>query len=116
MKLALLSLAILATGLATAASVHVPEQNIRAICKAQSAAARMAQLTPEESMDDCVRSEGAAKQQLGTLWASTPARIRKQCKEGARALGMRGYVDLLACVQIALDNKSAAAQKEAAKK
>ena len=115
MKLALLSLAVLGTGLAMAASVHVPEQNVRAICKAQSAAARMAQLAPEESIDDCVRSERAAKQQLGTLWASTPASIRKRCKEGARALGMRGYVDLLACIQVTLDNKSAATQREPAK-
>jgi hypothetical protein len=83
-----------------------PEINVNAVCKARLADARMLQITPDQSDEDCARDEEAAKQQLGTLWASTSFSIQNRCQSDARSLGTMGYLDLLSCVQIAEDLKS----------
>ena len=85
---------------------QVPELNVKATCKARLADARMVRSPPDQSMTDCVRDEEAAKQQLNTLWESTPASIRKRCESDARSLGMLSYLDLLSCIQIGKDLKS----------
>jgi hypothetical protein len=54
-----------------------------------------------------VRDEDAAKQQLGALWASTSVSIRNRCQADARSLGTMDYFDLLSCLQIADDLRSA---------
>ena len=83
----------------------VPELNVKAICKARSADAKMLQSPPDQSTADCVRDEEAAKQQLGTLWASTSVSIRNRCQSDARSLHTTSYRDLLTCIQIAEDTK-----------
>jgi hypothetical protein len=85
---------------------RMPELNVKAICKSRSADAKMMQSAPLESIEDCMRDEEAAKQQLSTLWASTSVPIRKRCESEARSLGTTSYIDLLACIQIAEDEKS----------
>jgi hypothetical protein len=104
MKRALLLFALSLSGL-TPAFARVPELNVEAVCKARSADARRMQSPPDQSTAECVRDEEAAKQQLSTLWTSTSASIRTRCESDARALGMKGYLDLLACIQIAEDTK-----------
>jgi hypothetical protein len=83
-----------------------PEINVNAVCKARLADAKMLQITPDQSDEDCARDEEAAKQQLGKLWASTSVSTRNQCQSDARSLGTMGYLDLLSCLQIAEDLKS----------
>ena len=85
----------------------VPELNVEAVCKARSADTKMVQSPPDQSIADCVRDEEAAKQQLGTLWASTSVSIRNRCQADARSLGTMDYFDLLSCLEIADDLKSA---------
>ena len=85
---------------------RMPELNVEAICNSRSADAKMMQSAPLESIADCVRDEEAAKQQLGTLWASTSVSIRNRCESDARSLGTTSYLDLLACIQMAEDIKS----------
>jgi hypothetical protein len=82
---------------------RVPEMNVQTICKAKAIQAKLNQSPPDQSMEDCVRDEEAAKLQLGTLWASTPVSIQHRCQTDARSLGMTGYIDLLACTQLATD-------------
>ena len=82
---------------------RMPEVNVKAICKSRSADAKMMRSAPLESIEDCVRGEEAAKQQLSTLWASTSVPIRNRCVSDARSLGTTSYLDLLACIQIAED-------------
>src|ERR1700760_2709998 len=84
----------------------VPEINVKAICNARTADAKLMHSSPIQSTEDCVRDEEGAKQQLSNLWASTPVSIKYQCRSDARSLGMTGYIDLLACTYLALDLKS----------
>ena len=81
----------------------VPELNVKAICNARAADAKMMLSPPDQSIADCMRDEEAAKQQLSTLWASTSVPIRNRCESEARSLGTTSYLDLLACIQIAED-------------
>jgi hypothetical protein len=83
-----------------------PEINVKAICNARTADAKDLQIPPDQSDEDCVRDEEAARQELGPLWASTSASIRNRCQADARSLGTLDYFDLLSCLQIAEDLKS----------
>jgi hypothetical protein len=105
MKRALVLFAVLLLLFTPPAFGGVPELNVKAICKARSADAKMLQSPPDQSTADCMRDEEAAKQQLGTLWTSTSVSIRKQCESDARSLHTTSYLDLLACIQIAEDVK-----------
>ena len=84
----------------------VPELSVKAVCNARSADAKTFETPPDQSNEDCVRDEEAARQQLGALWASTSVSIRNQCQADARSLGTTSYLDLLACIQIAEDLES----------
>jgi hypothetical protein len=97
-----LTLLVLSTAPAFA---QVPQLNVKAVCEARAADARKVQSPPDQSMTECMRDEEAAKRQLTALWASTPASTRKLCESDGRALGMRSYLDLLTCIQIAEDLK-----------
>ena len=81
----------------------VPEMNVHRICKAKAVQAKLTHSSPDQSNEECVRDEEAAKQQLSTLWSSTPVFIQNQCRSDARALGMTGYIDLLACTHLTTD-------------
>ena len=106
MKRALVLFALLPALFTPPAFGGAPELNVKAVCKARSADAKMVQSPPDQSTADCVRDEEAAKQQLGTLWASTSVSIRNRCESDARSLGTTSYLDLLARIQIAEDMKS----------
>jgi hypothetical protein len=80
-----------------------PELNVKAICQARSADAKILRSRPDQSIEDCVRDEEAAKQQLGAVWASTSVPVRNRCESDARSLGTTSYLDLLTCIQIAAD-------------
>jgi hypothetical protein len=105
MKRALVLFALLLLLFTPPAFGGAPELNVKAICKARSADAKMLQSPPDQSTADCVRDEEVAKQQLGTLWTSTSVSIRKQCESDARSLHTTSYIDLFACIQIAEDTK-----------
>jgi hypothetical protein len=93
-----------------------PELNVNAVCKARSADARMLRSPPDQSIADCMREEDAAKQQLGTVWASTSIPIRNRCESDARSLGTTSYLDLLTCIQIAEDEAMKPGSKQEAGK
>ncbi len=112
MKYALVLFAFLL--FAPAAFAGVPGLNANALCKARSADARMMQSPPDQSTEDCVRDEEAAKQQLTTLWTSTSVPVRNQCVNEARSLGTTSYLDILTCIEMAEDMKSGP-KKEAGK-
>ena len=105
MKRALVLFAVLLLLFTPPAFGGVPKLNVKAICKARSADAKMLQSPPDQSTVDCMREEEAAKQQLGTLWTSTSVSIRKQCESDARSLHTTSYRDLLTCIQITEDIK-----------
>ena len=105
---------IFASLLALAASPAfggAPALNVQKICKARETDARLLKSTPDQSLEDCVRGEEAAKQQLNSLWASTSAGSHHQCESEARSLGTTSYLDLLICVQIVEEMKADAQKK-----
>jgi hypothetical protein len=85
---------------------QVPDINARAVCNARDGDAKLMHSAPLESVAECVQEESDAKQQLGVIWASTEIPIRTRCQSDGRALGTTSYLDLLACIQIAEDEKS----------
>lgn len=101
-----MSLAVLLLLVTPPAFAGEPEINVKAVCNARSADAKNSKIPPDQSDEDCVRDEEAARQQLGALWASTSVYIRNQCQADARSLGTLDYFDLLSCLQIAEDLKS----------
>ena len=102
-----MSLAVLLLLVMPPAFAAEPEINVKAICNARTADAKDLQIPPDQSDEDCVRDEEAARQELGPLWASTSASIRNRCQADARSLGTLDYFDLLSCLQIAEDLRSA---------
>ena len=106
MKRALLLFAVLLPLFTPPAFGGAPELNIKAICKARSADAKMSGSPPDQSIADCLHDEEAAKQQLNTLWASTSVPIRNRCESDARSLGTTSYLDLLTCIQMAQEINS----------
>ena len=106
MKRAFLLFAVSLLPLMPPVFARVPELNIKAVCMARSADAKMLRSTPDRSIADCMRDEEAAKQQLTTLWASIPAPMRNQCESDARSLGTTSYLDLVTCIQMTDEIKS----------
>jgi hypothetical protein len=111
MNRAWVSLAVLLSFSVPPAFGRVPELNIKALCKARSADARMLQSTTGQSIADCERDEESAKQQLTTLWESTSAPTRHQCQSEGRALGTTSYLDLVTCIQMTDEIKSDSKKK-----
>ncbi|WP_213741119.1 hypothetical protein [Bradyrhizobium sp. dw_411] len=85
---------------------QVPNLNSQAVCNARDGDARLMHSVPLQSVAECVQDEDNARQQLGAVWASTSVVIRNRCESDGRTLGTTSYLDLLACIQIAEDEKS----------
>ena len=107
MKVALLSLAVLGAQLTTPASDRLPQLNVDALCKAMTADARLVGMATSRSVAQCVSEENDAKWELDAIWGSTSGSTRNQCESDGITLGTRGYLDLLSCIYIAVDTKSA---------
>jgi hypothetical protein len=94
---------------------RAPELNVKAVCQARADDARALKSAPLQSVADCMHDEEDAKQQLNSLWESTAVPIRTRCQSDARALGTTSYLDLVACIQIAEDEKSGPKKQEPGK-
>jgi hypothetical protein len=103
---ALFAFAVLLNLVAPPAFGREPKLNIEAICKSREADARILRSSPAQNREDCMHDEEAAKQQLGSLWASSSASVRNRCESDARSLGTTSYLDLLICVQMEQEMKS----------
>lgn len=100
MKIALFFLALLGSATLALASDRVPNLNVESLCKETSAIDKAMGLAEAQSFADCMRDETAARQQLSSAWASTPAAIRDRCEAEATLAGVASYVDLLSCMQL----------------
>lgn len=106
MKAQLLSLAILAAQLTASLADSLPKIRSVSLCKARSAADRMMGFAESQSVADCIKEEGDAKEKLGTVWRTTSVTLRDRCKAEASILGTTSYLDLLTCIQMAPDVRS----------
>jgi hypothetical protein len=78
----------------------VPVINVERTCKETSATDKAMKLDLAQSVENCMRDENAARQQLGGVWSNYSASIRDRCTAEATIAGMGSYVDLLTCMQM----------------
>jgi hypothetical protein len=84
-------------------SDRLPDFNIEGLCKATARDDAAMGLALAQPVDNCMRDETTAKQQLAAIWAQSAGPARDSC-EGEAATGLRdsqSYVDLLTCMQLA---------------
>jgi hypothetical protein len=79
---------------------RVPIINVEKTCKDSVAADKAAKLDLAQPLENCMRDENAAKQQLDAAWSQYAAPVREQCEQEATLLGEGSYVDLLTCMQM----------------
>ena len=79
---------------------HIPVINIENTCKDSLAADKEASIALPQPIDNCMRDENNAKQQLDAAWSTYPAPLRASCEREATLLGEGSYVDMLTCVQM----------------
>jgi hypothetical protein len=78
----------------------VPVINIEKTCKDSLAADKEAGVNLGQPLENCMRDENDAKQQLNASWSAYPAPLRDRCEREATLLGEGSYVDLITCIQM----------------
>jgi len=96
-------LALTGIQMAIPVSERLPSFNIEGLCKATAKDDAAAGLALAQPVENCVRDEMAAKQQLATIWEQNAGRARDSCEAEAAAgpSDSQSYVDLLTCMQMA---------------
>jgi hypothetical protein len=80
---------------------RVPVIDVERSCKATAATNKAMDLDLAQSVQNCLRDENAARQQLAGIWSNYSASIRDRCaREATITPGTASYVDLLTCVQM----------------
>jgi hypothetical protein len=79
---------------------RVPVINVEQNCKETAATDKAMKLDLAQPVDNCMRDENAAREQLVAIWSTYPASIRDRCAEEATIAGAGSYVDLLTCMQM----------------
>ena len=100
---AFLSLALVAqlgNPLAVPVADVVPVINVETTCKETAATDKAMNLDLPQSVENCMRDENSAQQQLAAIWSNYSASIRDRCTAEATIAGMGSYVDLLTCMQM----------------
>ena len=64
------------------------------------AADKAANLDLAQPVENCMRDENAAREQLAAIWTNYSAQVRNRCEQEATLVGTGSYVDLLTCMQI----------------
>jgi hypothetical protein len=103
MNAALLSIAIasqLGSPLVIRVGDVVPVIDVERTCKETAATDKAMKLDLAQPVENCMRDENAARQQLAAIWSTYPAPVRDRCTEEATLVGMGSYVDLLTCMQM----------------
>jgi len=103
MKVALLSI-VLASQLGSPSVIpvadRVPVINVEETCKSTAATDKAMNLDFPQSVENCMRDENAARQQLAAVWSTYSAPVRDRCWREATDAGIGSYVDLLTCMQM----------------
>jgi hypothetical protein len=101
--LAILSLALanqVGSPLVITVGDQVPVINVEKTCKETAATDKAMNLDLPQSVENCMRDENAAQQQLAAVWSTYSASIRDRCTQEATLIGTGSYVDLLTCMQM----------------
>jgi hypothetical protein len=78
----------------------VPVIDVERTCKETAATDKATNLDLAQPVENCMRDENAAREQLATIWSTYSASIRDRCTQEATLLGTGSYVDLLTCMQM----------------
>jgi hypothetical protein len=84
MNIVLLSIALagpLGNPLAIPVGDHVPVINVEETCK--TTAATDMNLNFAQPVENCLRDENAAREQLAVVWSTYPAPTRGRCEQGS---------------------------------
>ena len=103
MKVVFFSLAIvsqLGSPFATPVADRVPVIDVEKTCKETAATDKATNLDLPQSVENCMRDENAARQQVAAVWSNYSASIRDRCAAEATIAGIGSYVDLLTCMQM----------------
>ena len=79
---------------------RMPVINVEKTCKDSFAADKAGGIVLAQPLENCLRDENDAKQQLDPVWLTYPAPLRERCEKEATLLGEGSYVDLLTCIQM----------------
>lgn len=79
---------------------RVPVINVERTCKESAATDKAMNLDLPQSVENCMRDENAAQQQLATIWSNYSASTRDSCTQEATNDQTGSYVDLLTCLQM----------------
>jgi hypothetical protein len=97
----LLSLAAVSIGLqaTTAVAQGVPTFDVARTCRAEVVAGQ-----PRTAVDACMADEQKSREQLIKDWEQFASDIKRACtRETTDIAGIRSYVELLTCLEIARD-------------
>jgi hypothetical protein len=83
----------------TVATPLIP-RDVEKTCKDSLAADQAGGVVLAQPLENCLRDENNAKQQLDPVWLTYPAPLRERCEKEATLLGEGSYVDLLTCIQM----------------
>ncbi len=83
------------------AADRVPLIDVERTCKATAATDKAMNLDLPQSVENCMRDEHNAQEQLVAVWSAYPAPTRDRCFQEATIGGTGSYVDLLTCMQMA---------------
>jgi hypothetical protein len=103
MIVALISIALvsqLGSPLAIPVGDRMPAINVEKTCKDSLSADKEGRIALAQPLENCMRDENEAKQQLDAAWSTYSAPLRERCEREATLLGEGSYVDLLTCVQM----------------
>jgi hypothetical protein len=89
----------LSLGAPVAAAQEVPTLDVAPLCRAQAKAA-------QDLGDACLADEKKAREELVRQWAQFAPASKARCTGMAKSVaGAQSYVELLTCLQIAVDVK-----------
>jgi hypothetical protein len=103
MNVTVLSIALasqLGSSLVIPVGDRVPVINVERTCKESAATDKAMNLDLPQSVENCMRDENAAQQQLATIWSNYSASTRDSCTQEATNDQTGSYVDLLTCLQM----------------
>lgn len=103
MNVTLLSIALasqLGSSLVIPVGDRVPVIDVEQTCKETAATDKAMNLDLPQSVENCMRDENAARQQVASVWSSYSGSIRDGCAAEATDAGIGSYVDLLTCLQM----------------
>ena len=79
---------------------RVPVINVEQTCKETAATDKAMNLDLPQPIENCMRDENAAREQLAAVWMAYSAEVRNSCEQEATIGGTGSYVDLLSCMQM----------------